>query len=306
MPLPEVLALLGAGQSVGNMILQGDQNKRNRNFAREQYYRQRQDALADWNMQNEYNSPRSQMQRYQEAGLNPNLIYGQMQTAQPVRQSSASGSQGEAPQLRAAEHFMQMYDLQRTSAQTDLLEKQVKVAEEEAKLKGIQGYATLINAGLGEAKTKQIMYDMGYKEEFRPISMDTKKAQLENIKAQTAGTVARTQFTLDENERQRVMLQPNLERQLEEIARIKVQNRQTALTMQEIQQRIENLKKDGKLKDYEINLNQKGIQKGDKLYMRKLLELWSEISGAEGKPARGAVREAWKNSPIPVLPFLGN
>lgn len=29
-----------------------------------------------WNMQNEYNHPRQQMQRLQEAGLNPNLVYG--------------------------------------------------------------------------------------------------------------------------------------------------------------------------------------------------------------------------------------
>lgn len=29
-----------------------------------------------WNKQNEYNSPLSQMQRYRDAGLNPNLIYG--------------------------------------------------------------------------------------------------------------------------------------------------------------------------------------------------------------------------------------
>lgn len=30
-----------------------------------------------WKMQADYNSPQSQMQRFQEAGLNPNLIYGQ-------------------------------------------------------------------------------------------------------------------------------------------------------------------------------------------------------------------------------------
>lgn len=29
-----------------------------------------------WQMQNEYNSPAAQMQRYKDAGLNPNLIYG--------------------------------------------------------------------------------------------------------------------------------------------------------------------------------------------------------------------------------------
>lgn len=30
-----------------------------------------------WHLQNEYNTPEAQMQRFQEAGLNPNLIYGQ-------------------------------------------------------------------------------------------------------------------------------------------------------------------------------------------------------------------------------------
>lgn len=33
--------------------------------------------LEMWNRQNDYNSPLSQMNRYKEAGLNPNLIYGQ-------------------------------------------------------------------------------------------------------------------------------------------------------------------------------------------------------------------------------------
>lgn len=33
--------------------------------------------LEMWNMANEYNSPKSQMARFAEAGLNPNLVYGQ-------------------------------------------------------------------------------------------------------------------------------------------------------------------------------------------------------------------------------------
>ncbi|MBQ3410779.1 MAG: hypothetical protein IJH30_03405, partial [Bacillus sp. (in: Bacteria)] len=33
--------------------------------------------LAQWERENAYNSPIQQMQRYREAGLNPNLIYGQ-------------------------------------------------------------------------------------------------------------------------------------------------------------------------------------------------------------------------------------
>lgn len=37
--------------------------------------------LAMWRMNNEYNSPAAQMARYKEAGLNPNLIYGQSNMA---------------------------------------------------------------------------------------------------------------------------------------------------------------------------------------------------------------------------------
>lgn len=38
-------------------------------------------ALKNWQLENEYNSPSAQMQRYQDAGLNPNLIYGQQNTS---------------------------------------------------------------------------------------------------------------------------------------------------------------------------------------------------------------------------------
>lgn len=38
---------------------------------------QNQFNLDMWRMNNEYNSPQSQMKRFEKAGLNPNLIYGQ-------------------------------------------------------------------------------------------------------------------------------------------------------------------------------------------------------------------------------------
>ena len=47
-----------------------------------------EEQLNLWNLMNEYNSPSSQMQRYQEAGLNPNLIY---QQGTPGNASSTAG-----------------------------------------------------------------------------------------------------------------------------------------------------------------------------------------------------------------------
>lgn len=73
-------ALLSAGVSAlgtgANAISQGNMNRKSRNFSREMYSVQKKDNLAFWNMQNEYNSPQAQMARLQEAGLNPNLVYG--------------------------------------------------------------------------------------------------------------------------------------------------------------------------------------------------------------------------------------
>lgn len=46
--------------------------------------------LELWNYQNAYNSPAEQMKRYQDAGLNPNLIYQQQNTASAPASASAS------------------------------------------------------------------------------------------------------------------------------------------------------------------------------------------------------------------------
>lgn len=74
-------AVAGAVGSIAAPIVQGAftlgglalQHKYNKELADVQ----NQYNLDMWNRQNEYNSPQAQMQRFQEAGLNPNLIYGQ-------------------------------------------------------------------------------------------------------------------------------------------------------------------------------------------------------------------------------------
>lgn len=50
--------------------------------------KQNQRQIDFWNMQNAYNTPKAQMERYAEAGLNPNLIYSQGNTAGPIGQAA--------------------------------------------------------------------------------------------------------------------------------------------------------------------------------------------------------------------------
>lgn len=53
--------------------------------------------LEQWNRENVYNSPKSQMQRYKDAGLNPHLIYGQQNTASGSPQMQTPQGQFNAP-----------------------------------------------------------------------------------------------------------------------------------------------------------------------------------------------------------------
>lgn len=62
-----------AAQYAGSAISANRQDINNRSAMREQ----NEWNLAQWQRENEYNSPKAQMQRFADAGLNPNLIYGQ-------------------------------------------------------------------------------------------------------------------------------------------------------------------------------------------------------------------------------------
>lgn len=70
---------LTSGVQVGsNIISQWMANKANMELAKYSYDQQRQMIQE----QNEYNSPIRQMERYKEAGLNPNLMFGGIQSGQ--------------------------------------------------------------------------------------------------------------------------------------------------------------------------------------------------------------------------------
>lgn len=87
--------IISSAIALGGVLLNGYyskrnidlQNKANKDLANQEY----QQNLSMWNQQNAYNSPLAQMQRYRQAGLNPNLIYGQ----------GNNGNAGQMPQYHA-------------------------------------------------------------------------------------------------------------------------------------------------------------------------------------------------------------
>lgn len=131
-------ALAAAGLELGgqaasglvNQIFARDAEKRQQNYNTRVYEQQRNHALQDWEMQNKYNSPQEVMRRYKEAGLNPNLIYGNGTNA-PAAQVRSSQQGSFTPQVQRVEPNMigdsinQYYNVQRQKAELDLTNEQV-------------------------------------------------------------------------------------------------------------------------------------------------------------------------------------
>jgi len=81
--------VFGAMGNVTSAILQGQYNSRiaNENYYYSKYLAELQNKynIDMWNMNNEYNSPKNQLQRLIDAGLNPNLAYGSVSTGNSPR-----------------------------------------------------------------------------------------------------------------------------------------------------------------------------------------------------------------------------
>lgn len=109
-------AIVGGGLDFLNSVYTSKQNQalQDKAFAQN---------VQMWNMQNAYNHPAEQMKRYKEAGLNPNLIYG--------NGTSSAGNASGAPTYQAPEYkgvtlnnLLAFEQLKNLTAQNELINSQ--------------------------------------------------------------------------------------------------------------------------------------------------------------------------------------
>lgn len=228
--IPAATAVLGGAINAGS---QANMNKRNRKFQKEMYERQRADSIEFWNMQNTYNSPQAQMERFQAAGLNKNLIYGQGSSGNA---GSIPTPDARTPDTRAPEWGsglaaggalgLQNYmDLQTRNITNDNLRLQADVITQEAQLKRAQIISTLANAD----KTK-------LSNEIERILKDT---------------------TVDYRRNQNKALEQQMELNTRSDARAAAT---TSSSLLEAMIRMNNMQKTGKLTDAQIRKNDQEIQ----------------------------------------------
>lgn len=275
---PELLAAGAAGANLLgtgiNAFSTSGQNKKSRQFALDMYNRQVQDQLGFWNLQNTYNDPLAQMNRLKRAGLNPNLVYGNgsaVNTADSIRTPDVQTPQFRTPEWgnmvsAAGTGFMDFVDLQIKQAQYDNLLKQGDVIAQDSALKAAQVDATL-------AGTEETKFDISKKQDLRSISLEAAAESLRQTKTNT-------DIAIDRNVREAALASSSVAEAAERILDLRakrpsygVERTKMRAETDEIRQRIENMKKDGTLKDFDIELRNAGINPHDPLWAR-VVGIW--------------------------------
>jgi len=271
------------GAAAINAYSTGNQNRKSRRFSREMYALQKQDALEFWNMQNEYNSPQSQMKRFQDAGLNPHLIYGRGDSGSA---SAISTPDVQAPQFRTPEwgNAVAPLGLSLVSAFADLDIKQAQVDNLKAQNAVILQDALLRGAQIGslEAGTAKTKFDLEFASEFRAYSAEALKEAVRQAKTNT-------DISLNRDAREAALNASTIKEAAERMLTMQQQrvnarttNEHTKEQIRQTRENIYMLEREGILKEMDIALRQSGIQPNDPMWARFVARFLSN-SGQSGR-----------------------
>lgn len=252
-----VLAAAGAVAAAGlNALSTGKTNKKTRKHQEKMYDKQRADNLSDWHMQNEYNSPEAQMKRFKEAGLNPNLIYGQTNTSDAIRSSDTGSYTGQAPNIgNPMSDYLQMEAIK---AQTDNVKEQNTLIANQAALAAAQEQEVI-------AKTFGINFDNSQKDRIKDYTYEAAKLSVSEMSERIAKMNAERASTIDHNKREQDKHQGTLDTMAQNLTNLK------SLNDKQVQE-INNLKTRNKLDELEYEIRKAGGNPNDPAWQKWLLE----------------------------------
>lgn len=182
---PEAAEAISAGGNILSSVINGifshNENVKQRNFARELYLRQYQDSVNEWYRQAEYNSPVNQKRLLEEAGLNPNLLMGNMSNVGSVDSTQmphANGSYSPVvphfgnPVAELAQIGLAQAQIEKTKAEANAITTGVDIDKE-------MMYARLRQMGVDYNLTDQLLQ---YNKSYMPKALYGK--DLENKSAE--------------------------------------------------------------------------------------------------------------------------
>lgn len=260
-------SLLGSGI---NAYSQGSLNRKTRKWNEMMYGVQRSDALADWQMMNEYNSPEAQMERLQSAGLNPNLVYGGGATTEgaTVRSTNMDSWHPQAVRFDPSEAVLGYSDVRAKAAQTDNVKAATDVAKQEAALKAVEISSRLIGIDRTKVGIEADKFRLSQAQKLGDVSLETAAENLRKTKAEVG-------MITDSNERAAASNAQSLQKGVEEILNLREQRAKTREEVETIKAQRRNIYQDYDLRDLDLQLKKLGIQPSDNIFLRiigRLLE----------------------------------
>lgn len=292
-----VSAIANAATSGLNFLNQGWTNRKNRAFAQDMYNQQRDHANADWqrnfaanidmwNMNNQYNeylwnkqnefnirmrdeqraydSPAAQMERFRQAGINPNAMFGNlssggaidaasMPTSSAPSAPSSRGSSFSVPSSPAAQFsgnpIGAYFDTKIKQAQVDNLRAQNDILVQDQILKTLDVTGKAI-ANDTAGVNNQLLRDTYI------TSVDAARENLRKIRNDIDIDVQR-------NNREAAMQPYTMEKIISDIRTARVNNQLTISQTDAL-----GIEKD--LKRIQLEMSKMGIQPNDKLWQRML------------------------------------
>lgn len=288
MPFPWEAAIGAAGSAFGgvaNAISTGRQNFKSREFSREMYQRQKQDAFDFWNVQNAYNSPEAQMQRFKEAGLNPNLIYGQGNSgnAGSIPVPDVQSAQFRTPEWGNAikdaglTYMNGILDTEIKQAQIDILKGQREVIDQDLLLKALNAEGRIADTERTRVGTERDIFNLDFERSLRDVSADARREEVRQRRINT-------DLAINRDAREAVMNTTSVQEAAQRMLSMRESRAKSRDERAQIRQATANLVQDGIIKDMEIGLRKQGINPNDPMWARIVSKMLSDYFDTGADP----------------------
>lgn len=171
---------------------QKEENQKNREWNLNLAKQQNQWNIDQWNRENAYNTPAAQMARYKDAGLNPDLMYGQ-QNLSAASPEMTAGDGSQPTDVSNLANKRTIGDMVSQSAATRLTNAQAKLAESQADKTDAEAVGQTINnewlpkllkgqTEINEADVKQRLADAGLKGKQVEVAAEQIKVMQQSVK----------------------------------------------------------------------------------------------------------------------------
>lgn len=135
-----------AASGAAQTVVEASRTKRQFKYQQQAMDKQQALNLEAWNLQNQYNTPQMQMERLQQAGLNPRLIYGEGSSAPnmsgPLDVAQAPVREAARPSVPSLQDYytIRQADAQykQTTMATDIMQKTAGLKDIETALQNLK------------------------------------------------------------------------------------------------------------------------------------------------------------------------